>query len=1167
MKVKVKKTRGVTGNQHNYALVSGSIWNYEDKPTTNSVGTTLSPVPREEANIEAEKNETIVYPDKDGMLAHSKIGGKRHSEGGTPLNVPDGSFVFSDFRGMNIKNKELLKNVFNMSTNKAVTPADVAKRYEINYYKQVVQDPWADPMDKKTAQLMIENNMRKLGQLALIQEARKGFPDGIPDIAKPLFGSDIAQGEQLPQEEQQEQPQEQAQEPPQAQKGLNKSSYTPNEVDSILYANKNKNFVNRYINPSIFPIIQNPDGGYSSELMESSDNFAYPTIIQDPKTGTLTNFNNIPYRQKAAYDYAMKNNEAIRFPNEQLAEWFANNGYKSGIKTYTKHKQGGGLPKHQTDGPVKTTSPGAQNYYIQKAMSEGRGNEMMPNPLTNSGTIYQTEEPGWFDNTVTAVTHPFATLMSTGDRSGNSWQSYVKEHGDNPIDMALNGVAAAYAFSPQRFAQTPGLLQTASQLKNANNLRNAAFIYDMQNPVLRNRKLGGPLDYAQAGKQVVTPPIEDHWYNHPWESFKTAYNAAPGLVMGASTLGARYATKGTLWAARKMSPTLNSWLETLSKLPIKERLVQFSKGAGKFLIKNPIGQALTVGTLFQIGHEIFGDDPKAAEQANKTIEQQYQQMQKDTANQSQYSNEGQNPFAVDPTKRTPGLLDGTTTVTPVDTTTVVKKAPPVKKPAPSITIPPAGQTWNTGDASGDWGQQQKLGGSLGKFQTKGQFDIRDQQLQDAAKAAGAYLTRPSYFPYWENVGNQSPTKNSGNFTRTPEGVIVPKVGWTNPNTKTSYKGIQDFVDYADPYVNFEDYDTQTNDKQKGIDLWKKNIAGTAAEREKAGRWLVDRTNTYNKSVLGDKAPLTVDPNVKGFWEPGSEFMNIQFAQKLPPTAPPVVNPPVSNPPTKTEPGTPARAQYEEGIAKAPWWNYDVVNYNNQLGNYFDIEPGMLPPYRQYNPYVADPTFLDPARAIAQQQGVQRQAGEAIMSGSDPSVGRANVIAAAANSANPVANIMAQYDQNNVGIANQFGQQAAQTMNQGQLQNLNFQKEYADEIATRRQQYLNALREGKTDVAQSIMQGMKNAAETSWMNATSDSYSVDPSTGSIYFKRGFDPNTGSYRGKQQNDADLLRMYMSDPYNLSKEDAIDLITGRRRKKDDNTAKMGGMLHNPMDVIWNY
>jgi hypothetical protein len=38
--------------------------------------------------------------DNDGMVEHAKIGGKRHSHGGTPLNVPDGSFVFSDYRGL-----------------------------------------------------------------------------------------------------------------------------------------------------------------------------------------------------------------------------------------------------------------------------------------------------------------------------------------------------------------------------------------------------------------------------------------------------------------------------------------------------------------------------------------------------------------------------------------------------------------------------------------------------------------------------------------------------------------------------------------------------------------------------------------------------------------------------------------------------------------------------------------------------------------------------------------------------------------------------------------------------------------------------------------------------------------------------------------------------------
>jgi len=193
MKVKIKRVRGGSmGDQRQYGLVTGSVWNYENKPTTNNVGTTLSPVPRDEATIEAERGETVIGDlDNDGMVEHAKIGGKRHSQGGTPLNVPDGSFVFSDYRGLLIKNKDLLKGIFNMSSNKAVTPAKVAQRYDLNRYKMLLNDPDSDAMTKKTAQLMIDNNMKKLGQLALVQEGMKGFPDGVPAIALPLLGPDF----------------------------------------------------------------------------------------------------------------------------------------------------------------------------------------------------------------------------------------------------------------------------------------------------------------------------------------------------------------------------------------------------------------------------------------------------------------------------------------------------------------------------------------------------------------------------------------------------------------------------------------------------------------------------------------------------------------------------------------------------------------------------------------------------------------------------------------------------------------------------------------------------------------------------------------------------------------------------------------------------------------
>ena len=101
-----------------------------------------------------------------------------------------------------------------------------------------------------------------------------------------------------------------------------------------------------------------------------------------------------------------------------------------------------------------------------------------------------------------------------------------------------------------------------------------------------------------------------------------------------------------------------------------------------------------------------------------------------------------------------------------------------------------------------------------------------------------------------------------------------------------------------------------------------------------------------------------------------------------------------------------------------------------------------------------------------------------------------------------------------------------------------------------------------------MQGMKNAAETSWMNATSDSYSVDPRTGTIFFKRGFDPKTGQYRssGSSERDTEYID-YLVTTKGWDRKDAIRYVTGKKTKKGGDDAQLGGMLYNPMDVIWNY
>lgn len=195
IKVRIKKLPvAKTGYQVDGALVNdiapmgGADYNeYIGSPKLKATKH-ITAVPREIANLEAEGGETV-YGDLngDGFPEHQIISGPRHHEGGVPLNLPEDTFIFSDTGGMKIKDPELLDMFGKAGTKKAYTPAQLAKQYDIQKYREILEDPDSDRMDRKTAELMIKNFVIKLGCLALVQEAKKGFPQGIPKVAQPCL--------------------------------------------------------------------------------------------------------------------------------------------------------------------------------------------------------------------------------------------------------------------------------------------------------------------------------------------------------------------------------------------------------------------------------------------------------------------------------------------------------------------------------------------------------------------------------------------------------------------------------------------------------------------------------------------------------------------------------------------------------------------------------------------------------------------------------------------------------------------------------------------------------------------------------------------------------------------------------------------------------------------
>ena len=202
-KVRIKKLPnkavggGINGNRIvNNQLLSWGGADFNMAPKKPKVTSTITGVPRKDANLEAEGGETV-YGDinGDGMAEHAVIKGPRHSSGGVPLNLPDDSFIFSDTASMKIKDKDILAK-FGKSTG-SYTPADLAKQYDLNKYRKLLQDPDSDPVTKKTAELMIRNYTMKLGALAIAQESKKGFPQGIPMVARPYMDANGIKDEDL----------------------------------------------------------------------------------------------------------------------------------------------------------------------------------------------------------------------------------------------------------------------------------------------------------------------------------------------------------------------------------------------------------------------------------------------------------------------------------------------------------------------------------------------------------------------------------------------------------------------------------------------------------------------------------------------------------------------------------------------------------------------------------------------------------------------------------------------------------------------------------------------------------------------------------------------------------------------------------------------------------
>ena len=179
-----------TGDQADYGLVTTPQEYYRNTNFNNTddkdVRYSLSSVPRENANIEAEGGETVLTDlTNDGTFGLYDIRGPRHSSGGVPMFLPEQSFIYSDTNKMKFTKDELAE--FGISTKNKMTPAKLSKKYELNDYYALLESPYADVIQSTTAELMLKKNMMNLSKVAFGQESKKKFEEGVPLAAHPYL--------------------------------------------------------------------------------------------------------------------------------------------------------------------------------------------------------------------------------------------------------------------------------------------------------------------------------------------------------------------------------------------------------------------------------------------------------------------------------------------------------------------------------------------------------------------------------------------------------------------------------------------------------------------------------------------------------------------------------------------------------------------------------------------------------------------------------------------------------------------------------------------------------------------------------------------------------------------------------------------------------------------
>jgi hypothetical protein len=164
---------------------------------------------------------------------------------------------------------------------------------------------------------------------------------------------------------------------------------------------------------------------------------------------------------------------------------------------------------------------------------------------------------------------------------------------------------------------------------------------------------------------------------------------------------------------------------------------------------------------------------------------------------------------------------------------------------------------------------------------------------------------------------------------------------------------------------------------------------------------------------------------------------------------------------------------------------------------------------------------------------------------------ARLAAIQGTAAESIANTMGRYNNLNVGVANEFALKQTDILNEANMKNQAFTKQYVDEFNTLNQNYDNSKRALRNNLRQSYVNAITYRAQAQVLNQLYPNYRIDPSTGGFMnFTSGPpiipDENAGQSSAMVSNANAFYNWWKEDHPDLSEDSATSIWSANTRMK---------------------